>query len=663
MLRAFRSKLSSWLMLGVLGIAVIALVITGFGTGGAGGLPGSGAAAGGETVVKVGDSKITANDVERTIRQQFEQARRQNPQLDMGSFLASGAFDAILNQMIVGQALYEFGREQGLVASDRMIDTVIANIPDFQNFAGQFDEGQFRQALANQNITERQLRDEIAKFLMQRQLQMPIGLSARVPEGFAVQHASLALERRRGWIGAVPADAVAQGIQPTDAEVAAFYNQNRTRYTIPERRVVRYALLGREQAAQAGRATDQEIAAYYQQNASRYAGTESRNLQQVVLQDEAAARRVAAAVQGGASLAQAAQQAGTSAIPLDGQTREQFANVSSPEVAAAAFSAAQGAVVGPVRSEFGWHVIRTEAVNRAAGRPLEAVRGEIATEIERRKVQDALQDLASRIDERVANGENFDEIVRAERLTPVETPPVTASGAVIGQQWQAPQELASLLRGAFQLDPDDPQPAIETITPNERYAFVTVGRVIPASIAPLPEIAQRVRAELVRQRGNERARVIADQIVARINGGMTATRAFAEAGVRLSAPRQVAMQRLELMQTQAEVPPPVRLLFALPQGRARTQAAPNGAGWFVVHLEQRIPGQASCPAGQQAQPPQGEAAQGCQLIEQARIQFRGQFGNEYAEQLARAAQRAVEIERDEDAIARLRQRLQAGAVQ
>ncbi|MDP8993975.1 MAG: SurA N-terminal domain-containing protein [Pseudomonadota bacterium] len=660
MLQTFRRKLTSWLMLGFLGIAVVAIVITGFGTGGMGGLP-SGGGGRSDTLVEVSGMRITADELERVIRRQLDAARQQDPEIDMGQFLARGAFEGLLEQMIVARALMAYGRDQGLVASDRMIDAVIANIPAFQNFTGQFDENAFRAALQAQGLTEQQLREEIAQVLMQRQLQMPIGMSARVPESMAVQYASLMLERRRGSVGLVPTEAMGEGIAPTDAEVAAYYQRNRTRYTVPERRVLRFAVLGREQLGQAAQATDEEIAAYYRENAARYAGTETRNLQQVVLPDEAAARAFVQRVRGGASFAEAARQAGFNAtdIALGQQSREQYANISSPEVANAVFAAQEGAVVGPLRSELGFHVVRVEDVNRTAGRPLEAVRSEIVAEIERRKLQDALGALITRVEERIADGASFEEIVQAERLPVVETPPVTAAGAAPGAEWQAPQELQPLLRGAFQIDPEEPQPVVETITPNERYALVGVARVLPAAIPRLPEIAERVRADLIRERAAERARALAAQLVERINSGVPPARAFAEAGVRLPPVEQVNARRLDVAQGN-QVPPPLVMLFSIPEGRARQLQAPNGAGWFVVHVAERTPGQATCPTEQASatQPPEG-----CRVIAAARAQFSRDFGTEYAEQFARAAQARVEIERDEEAIARARQRLQASAAQ
>jgi peptidyl-prolyl cis-trans isomerase D len=657
-MKTFRSKLTSWLMLAFLVLAVGAIVITGFGTDGMGGLPGGGGQQnGGDTLVEVGGEELKSAELEAVLQRRLREIQQQNPDVTMEQLLAAGAYEAALDQLVTRRAIWEYGRAKGLTVSDAMIDRVLVAIPAFHNLAGQFDNTIFRQRIGELGLTEPEIRREVAYDLMERQLQEPLARNVSPPEPITMNYASLLLERRRGIIGVVPNEAVAAGINPTDAQIAAYYQQNRARYTIPERRVLRYAVIGREQVAANARATDQEIAAYYQQNQARYAGTETRTIQQIILQDEAQARTFVSRAGGGANFVAAAQQAGRAPadVNLGPQSREQFTNLTNAQIAGQVFSAAQGAMIGPVRSPLGWHVIRVEAINRAAARPLASVRGEIVTAIEQRKMQEAVANAVGRIEERIANGESFEEVTRAERLAVVETPPITQAGAAPGVQWQAPAEIPAIVRGAFMVDPEDPEPTIETLTPDQRYALVAVARVLPAAVPPVQQIRDRVRADIVQQQAGQRARALADRIAAAINRGTPPARAFAEAGVRLPAPQPVDQKRVDLLRRGGDVPPPLAALFSLPQGRARAVPAPNGI--FVVTVTERIAGQASCPQTQQpagAQPPEG-----CQAIQGARADLQAQMGQEIGEQLARAARSSIEIRRNEDAIRRTRETLQA----
>jgi peptidyl-prolyl cis-trans isomerase D len=639
MLSIFRRGAMAKIMLVVLFLSLVAIVITGFGTGGMGGLGGLGGLRAG-TVASIGGERLSTDRLRDETQRQFERIRRDQPELDMASFLRRGSLEEVLDQLIDITAVAVFGREQGLGVSRKMVDRDIAGIPAFQDLAGRFDDSTFRRVLAQERLTEQQLRDDFESRLLQRQLVLPVAGSAYVPNAIANQYASLLLEQRSGIVGAVPSAAMGAVQEPGEAELAAFYRTNRARYTIPERRVLRFAPFGPEQVAAQARATDAEIAAAYGQNPA-YAARETRRLSQVVLQNEAQAKALAQKVAGGTAFAAAAMQAGygPSDTALGVNSREAFAAKSSPAVAAAAFGAARGATVGPIRSPFGWHVVRVDDVIVSAARPLAAVRGEIAAQIQQRKATNALSDLATKIENAIGDGASFDEIATAQKLAVQETVPVTATGAAPENPgWQAPAELQPLLEGAFAMEPGE-DPAVETVKENERYALLAVTRSIPAAVPPLAQIRDRVKADLMVRRASERARAIATAIVARINAGTPPALAFAQAGVRLPAVQTLTASRRDIARQNAQVPPPMAMMFSLPRGKARLLPAPGGRGWFVVYLDKIVPGDAGKEPG---------------LAQAVRNQFAQIIGDEYARQFTAAIRVGLKARRNDSAVRKLK---------
>ena len=649
MLASFRSKHAKKFMDAILTLGLFSTVATGFGTDGMGGLGGVGAGGGGQSLVSVGGEEVTPAEVSDQVNRQLDRARQQEPEMDVASFLRAGAFEEILRQLVSQEAMVAFAQKVGIGVSKRMVDGQIASIPQFKNIAGQFDQQAFRQALQREKLTEDQLRRELGGVLIQRQILLPVAGSPFVPQTMAFQYASLLLEQRSGTVGIVPAAAMGGGREPSDAEVAAFYKQNQGRYTIPERRVIRYALIGAEQVAAAAKPSEAEIAAAYRQNQAQYGANETRTLSQVVLPDEAAARAFAAKVAGGASFAAAAAQAGFGAgdIAVGNQGREQFARLSSPAVAAAAFAAAQGGTTAPVRSPLGWHVVRVDAINSSAAKPLAAVRPEIERQLAQQKSAEALNGLVSKVEDAVGEGSSFEEVARANGLTIQESPPVTGAGLQPGVAgWQPPAELRPLLKPAFDMSVDD-DPVVEAIVPNQRFALFAVTRIVPAAPPPLQQIAQIVKADLAKRRALERARAVATALVAKINGGVPARQAFAEADVKLPAPQPVKARRIDIARPNQPVPPPLAMMFSLPRGKARLLAAPQGAGWFVVHLEQTVA---------------GNAASAPQLVQATRSQFQRIVGEEYAAQFSQAVERSLDVKRDEDAIRAAKQAMLSGGV-
>src|SRR3546814_5163425 len=85
------------------------------------------------TVAKVGSARLTANDLQSRTELVFDRQRQQSPDLDMSSFLAMGAVEDILGQLINSVALSEFATEQGMHNSKRLIEGEIGSIDAFKD--------------------------------------------------------------------------------------------------------------------------------------------------------------------------------------------------------------------------------------------------------------------------------------------------------------------------------------------------------------------------------------------------------------------------------------------------------------------------------------------------------------------------------------------------
>lgn len=651
---AFKSKTRNRIAIAILFFSLLAIVVTGFGTGGFGGLSsltGGGNGDRSDTLATVEGKAITASEVQDLVNRAYARARQQQPTLDMASFLAGDTYGQIVSQIITADAVQHFAETQGMAVSPTMIDREIANIPAFRNFSGQFDQATYEQQLHALNLTDAKLRQDIAQSLTQRQLLGPVAMGGRVPEGVAREYANLLLERRTGTVAVVPSQLFAAGINPSDAEVAAFYRANRAQFTVPERRAIKYAMVSMAEVANTPPATDAEIEQVYRNSPRSFAARETRNLQSIVLPTEQAAAAFAQRVRGGTSFVQAATEAGFQAsdVTFNDQNRDQFAAVANAQVARAAFAAAQGAVVGPIRSELGFHVVRVDHVTTTAARPLEQVRAQITAYVNQKKRENALGALVSQLQDQLSAGASFDEVARAHHLTVVTTPPVTATGEAVGAAtpWTAPPELAPLLHAAFDIDPEDPSATVEQVVPNQSFALLGLDHVVPAAPPPLAQIGPQVRAAIVQQRARQQARALADRIVQRINSGTPAAQALAEAQPRLPAGRHIDMRRLDISHQGQQVPPALIALFSIPQGHARVMPAENNAGWFIVVHESRTPGDASTNAA---------------LIQTARTEFGSSVNEELAQQFARAIELRSDISRNQEAIRRARQALTGAAV-
>ena len=600
-------------------------------------LPGSGGGLGDGEVAEIGDEAVTVAELRTAAQEELEAARQQQPTLDMATFLGGGALDTVVQRLVTVTGLAEFGREAGLVVSKRLVDGEIASIPQLRGPTGKFDENLYRRLLAERRLTDARVREDIRRDIMVRHLTGPTVGASQMSEQLAIPYASLLLERRAGQLGIIPAGAVDMGAAPTSAELLTFYARNLSHYRVPERRVVRFARV--TPAAVGAAPSEAEIAQAYAADRARYEPTEKRTIVQVVVAAQAAANQLAARVRGGTPLAAAAQAAGLEPTTATGVEKAAFASQTSPALADAAFAAARGAVVGPVRTPLGYSIARVEAVEAVPGRSLAQARDEIVTALTTRKRAEALANLRASIDDALADGSTFDEAVADAKLQAQTTPALAAGGvdpARPGQQTDP--AIAPLVAAAFSAEDGD-GPQLVSTGADGGFAIVAVGQVLPAAPRPFAEVRERVTADFAADRRRQAARRLAEQVLAKVNGGTAMAQAFSSSGRPLPAPRPLTASRGEVARLQGPTQAPLALMFSMAEGTAKLLEAPDGAGWYIIRLDRIQRGDASkIPAA----------------VAAARADIARLVGREYTEQFARAAGMQVGSRIDAEAIARVR---------
>ena len=603
---------------------------------------GSGTLGGGrDTLVEVGSERIDSRDVDAAMRRELQELQRQNPEATYASI--AGQFDAILNALIDERALLAFAADHGFVLSKRLIDAEIASLPQTRGLDGKFSQQAYAAFLQQQQMTDAEVRRLLSLAITQRLVLAPAVVNPRVPVGVARPYASMLLEQRQGQMGLVPVDPFKAGLNPSDGDLQSFYGQNRQRYMVPEQRVLKLARISPETVANVA-PTDAEIAAYYKANQARFAGSETRVISQAVVQDKRQADAIAARARGGATFVAASAPAGLTAedISVGPQTRAEFIGLAGEAVANAAFAAGKGAIVGPIRSDLGWHVIKIDDIRGATGKTLAQAREEIAALLAASKRKEALTDLVTRVEDQIADGASFAEAVGAARLPVVTTPAINSGGAArTDAAYRFPPDLQPALKAGFAMAADD-DPEVVTLPNDAGYVVVAVDRLIEAAPAPLAEIKDRVRQDWIQKKAQDRARAVASDIAAKVARGVPLDRAMAEAGVGLPPVEPINARRIQIAQANQDAAAPLRMLFSLAQGKSRMVADPRGRGFFIVKTDKIIPGNAlSNPS----------------LIAQTQSEFQQAVPDELGRQMLLAMKADQGVERNDKAIAAARQRI------
>lgn len=644
MITAIRSMFSSTLGK-VIALAFIGLIGVLFALGDVTGNASFGGV-GGANAAKVGSEEIGIGELRERVDQAYRQAQRSQPGLTKAAFIESGGLDQVLDQLIEGLAFDQFATQIGIGVSDRLIDGRIADIPAFAGVGGKFDQKVFENALRENGITQAQLRRDLRQQTVIEQLAGPIGLMPRIGAGLARPYAMLPLEQRRGQATFIPSSPFAPAGDPGDAALKKYLSQNAAKFTVPERRVVQYALFDRA-AVPVPAVTDAEIAKVYKDNAAQFAASETRRFAQVIVPDQAAANSLAAKVRGGTSLAAAAQAAGLSASTTGDLTQSAYAATASAAAAKTAFAAKRGDLVGPVQTGLGWVVGRVEDVTTKPARTLADASAEIRTELAKNKANEAIVDYYNKIQDAVNSGASIEEIAADRKLQLVETPAILPSGRAPDQPAYAPAaELAPLFAQAFQAAGEG-ESHLGTIVENEKFGVYAVKSITKAAPPPFAQIRAGLLGEWRFAEGQKVARDKARAIAKAVEGGKSLADAVAAAGPNIGTVQPIGGRRGDLGANGQPVSPDLALLFSMAKGSVKTLEIPGNRGWMVVALADV----------QRPDPKSIEPA----LVAGISQQLAPAFGNELVQQLAAEAKRRVGVTINKKLVDQLRRELTGAA--
>lgn len=616
-----------FLFLGLIAIAFAAGDITGIRNGGG---------ATSSTLATVGGEKISDTEVKDRIERFIRNLQQQGQTVTMEQFLAQGGLDIAIDEMINQAALVEFGRKSGMSVSKKLIDTEIASNPAFAGIDGKFSQQTFEKLLADNRLAPALFRDSMIRERYGNWLVNRATIGTDVPNGVVAPYASLLLERRAGVVGMINTAQMDPGADPDDKALNAYYVSHRARYLVPQRRVVRYAVVMPDQIRAQQTATEAEIADAYKKAGARYAAAEKRGVRQLVVLDKATADKVAAEVKGGKPLADAAKAAGLDATNFEGIEKPELARQTTAEIANTAFAAAQGALVGPVKSQLGWHILVVEKIETIAAKSLAQAHDELASEVTQRKTAQALADLRQKIEDGVGDGKNFAELLGDAKLTAQVTPALAAGGTDPENEAYKPDPaMVAIMRSGFTFENPDDDIQIAQVSPEGGFAIVKLDRIVPAAPRPLASIRDKVKTDYLVDKALEKAKVAANAVVAALNKGVPMDKALADAGAKGPPPKPFDFQRKDI----ADKEQFIKMAFSMQPKKARLLEAPDRKGFYVVLLDKVEPHDAS-----------GDPM----AMANMRSGLQQQIPAEYAREFIRAIRNDLKITRNEAAIARLR---------
>jgi peptidyl-prolyl cis-trans isomerase D len=508
MLQKIRDSLQSQRWLAILVLGALALVFAAWGAYGIVNIN----LGGGDYAAKVGSEKLSLQEVrDDWMRQQSQWQQRFGGEIPPQ--MKQNVQNSLLESLIRNLALAQHARDLGYRVTAAQIQDAIRSEPAFQ-LDGKYSPDAARSRLSQAGIPLASFEAQIRSGLERTQVQSPIAASDFLTAREIERLRALADEQREvRYVLLTPAKF--QGTEAVDdAAVMAYYKSHQSQYMTPESVKLAYGELRLDQLAAQATVTEKDLRDFYDKLKDRYAVPEKRRASHILIQildgkdGDAVARKkaedVLAQARSGKDFAtlakQYSQDVGSAAKGGDLGWAER-SNFVAP-FAEVLFSTPVGEIRGPVKTQYGYHVIRVDEIQEGKTKTFEQARGEIEAQLRRDRAADSFGDRQEQLQRRLEQpGADFDAIAKEFQLK---------SGEVehfLRGTGGAPLGTSNELQDAVFSTPvlDEGHIGGPVLLGEDRIVIVKALEHHKAAPKPVAEVREVIMAAILKERGSQAA--------------------------------------------------------------------------------------------------------------------------------------------------------------
>jgi peptidyl-prolyl cis-trans isomerase D len=494
---------------------------------------------------KVNGSEVSVNEVRQSYQRELAQVERQS-----NGSLSDAQRDQIkrrvLDEYVNSEALVTRADALGYRVSDAELLKAECQIPAFQ-VDGKCDTAHAIALLRAQGRSPAEIDALFARDVKLRQLDSALNLSSFATATELKQIRALTRQQRElAWV-TLAAQKYADQAAPDDAALKTYYDAHKSEYMTAETVNLRYVEISLAQLASKVGVTDAALQAYYDEQKAktpeRFTEAEQRRVSHILLavanpKDDAAvqakAQEILKRAQAGEDFSKLAkefsQDPGSAAQGGDLGWSERKAWVGP--FADAAFSMKVDEIRGPVKTQFGYHILKLAGIRPASVKTFEQSKAELEAEYRRNEAEKLFNNAQDQLaDAALQNATDIDGVARKAGLTVLEVPGFsrTDGGGALGKS-------PAVIEAAFSQDVLDGRlSSIVEVEKGRGVVMRATDHKLPQQ-KPLEAVRTDVIAAWKKQRGVELAAAAAADAVKRLQAGESWDAVAKSLGAAVSTP-------------------------------------------------------------------------------------------------------------------------------
>ncbi len=478
-----------------------------------------------KAVAEVDGKDIRQGEWDAAHKAETDRMRQQMPTLDVKFFDSPEARYATLERLVRDRVIAAAAQKGHLAVSDDALARELQRIPAIAALRGpdgKLDVARYKQILAQQGYSPEGFEAQLRADLATRQVLAGVGATGLPAAALARSAFDAYFEKREVQVARFDAAAFAAKVQPTDAEIEAFYQANPKRFLAPEQANIEYLVLDLESIKKGVTVSEADLKTYYEQNSAQTAGKEERRASHILIaadksapaEQRAAARKKAddllaqlkAKPESFADLARKNSQDPGSATK--GGDLDFFARGAMVKpFEEAAFALKKGETSAVVESDFGFHIIRLTDIKQPKVKTFDEMRPALEAQLRQQQAQRKFAESADAFSNAVYEQADGLKAVAERFKLELRTAPSVRREPAPGADAKGPLANPKFLGALF--SPDSVEKKRNTEAVEFGPGQLVSGRIAEYQAArtrPLAEVKDQVKASLQSTRGLEQAR-------------------------------------------------------------------------------------------------------------------------------------------------------------
>jgi peptidyl-prolyl cis-trans isomerase D len=511
-----RKQAGSWLIKILLGAIVIVFVFWGVG---------SFRAQRGGRVALVNGDQITLDEYREAYNNLIERLRRRlGNNLDDAMIKQLQVKRQALNQLIDNKLLVQEAEKLNFRVSKKELADAISHIAAFQS-AGTFDSRLYRGVLDRLRMTPEAFEEAQKNAMLIDKLKTLITSSAKVSDQEALDWYD--------WINAsVNIDFVLfdpgryKDIHPSEEEIKTFFENHKENYKTDAMVKVRYLKFDAKAYLPKVELSDEEVREYYDENIESFETPKTVEARHILIKvdQNADPKTVKKAKERALKIMKLARE-GKNFAELakkysEGPTRDKGGYLGTFKKGAmvkpfsdVAFSLKAGEISEPVRTRFGWHIIKVEKVNKASTTSFDDAEKGIRKKLSEDMAKSLAYDDAETVSDNLFQKEDLINAAKERKMKILTTDFFSRKGPIKGIS--DPSEFASV---AFNLDVEEISNVHEY--ENGYYILQVIDKIQP-KIPALEKVKEKVKLDLIKETQDEKAKADSETLLAALKSGKT----------------------------------------------------------------------------------------------------------------------------------------------